>query len=196
MPSHGYRRSAHRRCDSLSSRRSFRASRSLIPSCHEMSETTGKPVAEQRGRSLSLAIAVALLLGLSISALAAVLEHGELACLVIPALVVFWCWVALGTCVGLLIIDRRLAPMAAWQAHTAALLTALLCGMGLFTGAHEYVLRSVRQLLRFSQDLIGYYLVSLQLLYFVAAALASFLASAAVHSIDCLQHRRGEPFGS
>lgn len=133
-------------------------------------------------RRLGLAILVAFLLGIVVSVVAAVLEYGVLAFFVIPALVVFWAWVALGTCAGMFTIHRFLVLSEAWQAHAVAQLTALLCGACLRAGAHDHVLSSVRQLLRFNQDLAAYYLVGLQLVYFVAAVLGSALISVAMHA--------------
>ena len=77
----------------------------------------------------------------------------------------------------------RVEGQASRQAHAAALLVALLCGAGVFTGAHDFLFRSLEPLFRFNPDLIGYHLVWIQLLYFGAAGLASFLCSAALASL-------------
>lgn len=154
----------------------------------EMSETTGESVNERRDRILPV-ILVPLLLGLLVSAIVALFEHGSPALLLVgPSLVVFWSWVGLGTSTGLSVAGRLLGPPVSWQAYAASLLTALLCGASLYAGIHERVLPSFTEPLRLNPSLLGYYLIWLQFLYFVAAILFSIVASAALRSIGRLQH--------
>jgi len=143
-------------------------------------------------RNLLRAVAGALLAGLLLSTVAAVHENGVLAFLIVPALAVFWAWVALGTICGLMLTHRWIAPLPARQANAAAFLAALLCGAGVFTGAHEPLFRSLQPLFRFNPDLIGYHLVGIQLAYFGAAALASFLSSAALACLSPLRAEAGD----
>jgi|SRR5262245_8029156 len=147
-----------------------------------MSEPPDELLGRQRDRDLELPIVVALLFGLLLSTLSVLVEYRELVFLLFPALVVFWSWVGLGTCAGMLVVHKRISRMTSWQAYTAALVTSILCGLSLFTGAHDYALQAVRQALSFQQDL-GNRLIWLQVLYFVVAALASFLASLSLISV-------------
>jgi len=149
-----------------------------------------EPLAEDREENLVRGVFIALVSGLWFSSLAAVLKHGEVAIVVVPALAVFWSWVALGTCVGLFVTDRCLAALSSGQALAASLLTAAFSGACVFTGAHEHFPLSLRQFLHFNQDLVGYYLVWLQIVYFVVATLASLLISATATSIARLRRRR------
>jgi hypothetical protein len=127
-----------------------------------------------------LAVWVAILAGMAISFLVEFWQKAEFALLLLPALAFFWAWVGLGSCLGLLVTHRWLAPMGRWQAHGTAQLTAILCATCLYLGVHNDVLRSVRELRRFNWDLVAYYLVWIQFLYFGLATLASLLVSLAL----------------
>ena len=148
---------------------------------------------DRSGQTILRAVLVSLCCGVGLSALVTAVEYRSLVVVLLVPITVFWSWVALGTCIGLFLGQRLLGPMARWMAHVIALSTALLCAGFAYTGVHDQVLRSIRPLLRFNQDLAGYYLVAIQLWYFGVAGLASLLMSVGLLGARKAPHRPPSP---